>query len=292
MEAFATAPQQGWQARLELELQRRESVTRLSRCRHNGPLYLQKPFYPEGRDLAHLYLLHPPGGIVSGDELEIDISVGAEAAALVTTPGAARIYRARSRDSCGNPRQLQRVQLRVAEGASLEWFPLETIVYNDSCVSLQTNIDLAESSRLFAWEVTCFGLPASGQRFESGSFQQRYLVKKKGVPLFIDQLQLDDGNRHLLQSTIGMAGHAVSGFFLAGPFESAVSDELQNELRQIAEQQGLERVGAVSRVGELLIGRYLGGSAEQARKLFSLWWKILRPQLIGREACAPRIWLT
>ncbi|WP_157114454.1 hypothetical protein [Halioglobus japonicus] len=52
-----------WHASLELSLAQREAQTRLYRCRHKGPLYVQKAFYPEGDSLAHLYLLHPPGAL-------------------------------------------------------------------------------------------------------------------------------------------------------------------------------------------------------------------------------------
>jgi len=55
---------------------------------------------------------------------------------------------------------------------------------------------------------------------------------------------------------------------------------------------GLSSVAAVSLVGEFYIGRYLGDSAEQARNLFTAWWQVLRPQLLDRVACAPRIWST
>lgn len=54
-----------WNAELALGLTLTQLGTVLKSCRHQGPLYVQKPFYPEGRELAHLYLLHPPGGMVS-----------------------------------------------------------------------------------------------------------------------------------------------------------------------------------------------------------------------------------
>jgi urease accessory protein len=42
----------------------------------------------------------------------------------------------------------------------------------------------------------------------------------------------------------------------------------------------------------VLAARYLGGSTQAARSYFVALWRILRPVLIGREACAPRIWNT
>ena len=84
-----------WQAELSLGLAKTARGTVLKTCSHRGPLYVQKAFYPEGRELAHLYLLHPPGGMVSGDDLQINVNMAEGAQALITTPGAGRVYRAR-----------------------------------------------------------------------------------------------------------------------------------------------------------------------------------------------------
>lgn len=283
-----TKPELGssWSAKLALQLDRSGEATRLSRCRHNGPLYVQKPFYPEGRELAHVYLLHPPGGIVSGDSLEIAADVNAEAAALLTTPGAARIYRARE----SLPLQRQQVTFKVGPKASLEWFPLETIVFNGACVELSTTIDLDETSRFIGWELTCFGLPASNELFQHGRFRQHYLIRQQGRPVFVDRMVVDEDNREvLLHAKAGMQGQCVSGFFIVGPIadDEAMLVQLRAELDQQQQQ-----VAAISKVGEFYIGRYLGASAEQGRNLFGRWWQLLRPALLGRKACPPRIWAT
>src|SRR5690606_4537948 len=114
-----------WHAYLKLAFSHGARGTRMTGCEHEGPLYVQRPFYPEGGDLAHVYLLHPPGGIVSGDCLHIALQLQNGSAVLCTTPGAGRVYRARA------DRRLQEQHnlLRVASGASLEWFPQETIIF-------------------------------------------------------------------------------------------------------------------------------------------------------------------
>ena len=117
-----TAPT--WQADIAIRLSHSKYGTRLSHCQHRGPLYIQKPFYPEGKHHAHLYLLHPPAGIVSGDTLTMNLHVDPNAAALMTTPGATVVYKARE----SNPTQRQIINLHIANNATLEWLPLETIV--------------------------------------------------------------------------------------------------------------------------------------------------------------------
>ena len=276
-----------WQATLELQLERTTAGTRLSRSRHIGPLYVQKPFYPEGREHPHIYLLHPPGGIVSGDCLSISIDAKTDAGVLVTTPGAARIYRARQEQ----PLQRQQVQLTLGAGAILEWFPLETIVFNGACVELETTIDITEGSRFIGWEISCFGLPACAEPFHHGSYQQHYQLRKDGLPLFVERLVIDPQRDSLLMAKAGLQGNPVTGFFLLGPIIDDAEPVLES-LREQVLQLEMQSLAAISKVGDFYVGRYMGKSAEQARKIFIAWWKILRPRLLDREACAPRIWST
>ncbi|MCZ6830629.1 MAG: urease accessory protein UreD [Gammaproteobacteria bacterium] len=284
----AVADSQLWRASLELEFQHRRHGTRLSRCEHCGPLYVQKPFYPEGPDWAHVYILHPPGGIVSGDCLDIRVRTFANTGVLLTTPGAARIYRARET----LPKQQLRTQLQIEADACLEWFPMETIVYDGADVDLCTDIELTGNARCAVWEISCFGRPASGESFQRGTFKQRYRIQRDGRPLFVDRLSLEGNSRQLLLARAGLQGQPVSGFFLVGPFPKPGEVELLPALQACIETTRQGDSGTVTRVGEFYLGRYLGRSAEQARLLFIAWWQILRPVLMGRPASLPRIWFT
>lgn len=278
-----------WYARLELQFQQTSRSCRLSRCRHQGPLYVQKPFYPEGRDLAHVYLLHPPGGLVSGDCLQIDIDVDDKARALVTTPGAGRVYRARE------DRQLQQqmINLQVGTGASLEWLPLETIVYRGANARFNTQINLEDDSHFMGWEVTSLGLPASGVAFDQGELRQRLQINRNGEPLLIESLLLSEASHSLYAARAGLQGSPINGLFVAGPFADAqVSESLIAQCREVLAERHLKGLSGISQVGEFLVGRYIGHCSEEARKGFVGIWSLLRPVLLGRQACPPRIWAT
>ena len=103
----------GWLGRLDLGFEVRAGRTVLAHKRQVGPLTVQRPFYPEGNS-CQLYLLHPPGGLVGGDRIEIRLDVAAGASVLVTTPGAAKFYR-----SVGTAVTVQQ-GLRIAAGGLLE----------------------------------------------------------------------------------------------------------------------------------------------------------------------------
>ncbi|WP_206019959.1 urease accessory protein UreD [Pseudomaricurvus alkylphenolicus] len=278
-----------WPANLELQFARGARGTRLVRNRHQGPLYVQRPFYPEGPDLPHAYLLHPPGGIVSGDRLQVKVQMEANARALLTTPGAGRVYRARPDRAL----QHQINVLRIDAGASLEWLPLETIVFPDARTRLETRVELQGDARFIGWEVTSLGLPACEQHFDRGELSQRFSVHRDGIPMVLEQLRLDDQHRKLYQSAAGMRSQPINGLFVAGPFAASDLQENQMEaLRQLPEPNGRDYIAGISLTGEFALGRYLGSCSEQARLVFEYWWQQLRPVLLQREACRPRIWFT
>src|SRR3569833_2027356 len=85
-------PQDSWHARLEHGFEVFGGRSSLTSRRHHGPLRVLRAFYPEGAGVCHVYVLHPPGGVVGGDELLIDVAVEAGAHALITTPAAGKFF--------------------------------------------------------------------------------------------------------------------------------------------------------------------------------------------------------
>jgi urease accessory protein len=276
-----------WPATLQLAFGRSGGATRLLRNRHRGPLCVQRPFYPEGAALPHVYLLHPPGGIVSGDRLAIRVDLGPGSQALFTTPGAGRVYRARA-DRC---LQQQQVRLTLDSGACAEWLPGENILYPGAFSRSTTRFDLAHGSVLLGWEIHCIGLPASGMPFDTGTVTQRFEVFHDGAPRFIDCLHLEAANEGLLQGRAGLAGRTVCGLFVSGPFaDAAECGALLDRLRAIDTRA--DTWLGITLVNGMIAIRYLGHCAWQARQLFIHCWRLLRPVLLGRNTCLPRIWAT
>src|SRR5690606_30424398 len=115
-------PDDGWRAELALRFELRGPRTVLAGRRHYGPLRVQRPFYPEGAP-CHTYVLHPPGGVVGGDRLHMDIRLEPGSHALLTMPGATKFYR-----SAGATSLLQQ-HFHVGEDAVLEWLPQDNILF-------------------------------------------------------------------------------------------------------------------------------------------------------------------
>lgn len=283
-----------WYASLDMAFTRKAEKTLLSHCRREGPLTLQRAFYPEQDGSAHLYLLHPPAGIVSGDELRIAAVLGQDSGVLFTTPGANRFYRARQ-DRLKDNRQLQRMQVEIGAGASFENLPMETLVYDGANAVNLVDVYLAENSYFLGWDIFCLGLPASKQRFQSGFFRQRYRLYFKNKLLLHERLNLSADNA-LMTSPAGLGQADVAGtffIFAAGLTEQtadrrALLEQMRNRI--IAIKAG--KFIAITDVRGIFIARYLGRHAEQCRYFFTELWQEVRPVILGKKAVVPRIWFT
>lgn len=277
-----------WHAQLDLKIANRGAGARLVSYHRHGPLHVQKAFYPEGPDLAHLYLLHPPGGLVSGDSLTINASVAEQSAALITTPGAGRLYGARDT----NKRQLQNNQLQVAAGASLEWFPMETLFYTGSKGQSKTRVDIDAGGKFIGWDICALGLPASNKPFVDGELSQVFEIYCDGKIEWLERWRFNANDLEFLNSKAGLNGGSANGVLVAGPFETPLPNEKMSEFHRLCERvkQGENGLAGVSHVKRWLVFRYVGSSTTHARDFFTQAWQCLRPNLINRDACAPRIW--
>ncbi|MGE4405149.1 urease accessory protein UreD [Pseudomonas sp.] len=266
-----------WHAELELGYARVGDASRPVLRRHKGPLRVQKHLYAEGPEVCQHIIVHPPGGIAGGDRLDIDATVGTAAWAQLTSPGAAKWYRAAAP-------AFQRLRLRVEAGATLEWLPQETIVYCAAQAELSTGIELEGDARLFYWDITALGRPAANERFDAGHFQTRLEIRREGTLLWHERQRVVGGDG-LLDSPIGLDGQPVFATLIA-------SGEIDAELLERCRELPGRVRGDLTQLPGLLVGRCLAREALHARAWLIELWRLLRPELLGREAVPPRIWST
>jgi urease accessory protein len=266
-----------WQASLRLRFADDGGTTRLVERAHSGPLRVQKPLYPEGGRICHAIVVHPPGGVVGGDQLAIEAAVGDAAHALLTTPGAAKWYRANGKVS------RQQVHISAGAGAAVEWLPQETIFFNDAHVVLEHTVDLAADASYIGSEILCFGRRASGESFDSGTIVQRTQVRRGGKLLWWEQGALAGGSA-AMRSPLGLDGASVCATLVGvgKPVPAAL----------LASMRALDPALAVTQVKTVFAARYLGDDSEVARRIVTQVWQALRPHLLGCEAPVPRIWNT
>ena len=292
----------GWQARLSLGFARQESRTILGQSSHSGPLQVQRPFYPEGAAVCHVALLHPPGGVVGGDELRIDAALDQGTHALITTPAAGKFYRS------AGPLARQIQQLAVAPGAALEWLPQETIVFSGARVQTLTRVELSGDAGFIGWDILCLGRPAAGEIFTTGEYHQDFELWRDGEPLYLER-GCYGGGAPILDAPWGLQGQPVSGLLVCA---ASLPEDVINAIRagwqalmpsppaplpragegSVAPSSPTPELATVSQLDGVLVGRYLGPSTARARRLFILAWGLLRPAVLRRPPCPSRFWNT
>lgn len=272
-----------WNATLALDYTRHAEKT-VAHFRHSGPLRILQSLYPEGDAICHNVIVHPPGGLVGGDTLDLKFTAGPGAHGLITTPGATRFYR-----STGEP-ALQRTELSLQAGARMEWLPLEAICYSGCLAENRLTMRLAPGAELIGWDVTALGLPAASLPFASGSFCQH--IEVPGV--WLERARLKASDTLLMDSPLGLAGQRclASIFFVAGSkLERHRRQQALDVARQVIEAHALcATAGATSPDGQVVVVRVLAPLVEPAMTLLKQVWQAWRGHFWQQSATTPRIW--
>ena len=290
--ALLDASTTGWSARLNLRFQPRDvngtQRTVMTERNHFGPLRILKPLYPEGDTICHAVIVHPPGGIVAGDSLAVNLRVDGGAHALATTPGAQKWYRSTGAAASAITR------LHVADDARLEWMPQETMVFDGARATQALEVTLAPKARFFGWEMLCLGRTTRGERFATGEFRQSIcLVRADGsAPMWRESMVLS-GNDPLMASTLGFRDLPVSATaWIALPdVESGFATA--DALAAVRAEFGDAPLAAASAPETgLIVIKAMGDAPEAVRNLLIGVWKKIRLQVFSCQAILPRIWST
>ncbi len=270
-----------WLAELNLTFSEKNGRSFLAKKQHIGPLVIQKTLHPEGDEVCHGIIIHPPGGVAGGDVLVLNVDIAQNAKAFLTTPGAGKWYKANGAVAS------QHLNFSVALGAQLEWFPQENILFDGAQVVLTSEIHLANSSRYASWEILCFGRQARGEFWQTGMLKQGLSILREGQLIWNERAFISPQSRQI-QSLVGMFGNVVSGGFIvaAGQVPKIILEACQ----QVSISSGAKY--GVTALPEIFSALYIGQSGQEARVYFEQLWQILRPWYGGREVARPRIWNT
>jgi urease accessory protein len=275
----------GWHASLALDYSRREQRT-VAHFLHDGPLRVLQSLYPEGDGVCHNVLVHPPGGLVGGDTLEMRISAAGDAHGLVTTPGATRFYR-----SEGEP-ALQHAHITLHDQSRLEWLPLETICYTGCNAENRLTISLAPEAELMGWDITALGLPSAAQTFDNGKLQQHLEING----IWLERGLIHAQDQRLMNGPLGLAGHRCSAtlFFASGnPIQRARSQQALDLARELIAGSPLSNTaGATAPNTQVVVVRVLAPLVEPAMQLLRAVRSAWRSHFWDLEGTSPRIWST
>ncbi|MFB8791377.1 MAG: urease accessory protein UreD [Potamolinea sp.] len=270
-----------WHGSLNLVYSHLNGATKLTHTQVQAPLKVQRAFYPEGPNICHSIVLHTAGGIVGGDRLSQNIHLQANTHSLITTAAANKIYRSNGQQA------RQTIQIKVDSGAYLEWFPQETIVFNDANYRQDLRVELAADATWLGWEITRFGRTARGEKFLQGQWRSHTEVWRQGQPLWIDRQWLP-GGEETFHSPHGLAGQpVVASLAWIG---QTVSPEIIEQARLLWSCKERQGEAGVTQLMSGILCRYRGNSSLEVRNWFMDVWQLLRLSFLGRSVIKPRVW--
>lgn len=274
-----------WKACLNLNFVKAHARTYLAKNLHVGPLVLQKSLHPEGPEVCHGVVIHPPGGVAGGDALTVNAALEHAAHSLLTTPGAGKWYKANGKQAS------QHLQFNLEPDTCLEWLPQENILFDGADVKFSADINLADNATFLGWEILCFGRQAQNERWQTGGLQQKLRIYRHQQLIWNECANITPEHKNL-NSMVGLNGQVVSASLVLAA--GKVPDAILTACKALQPKLALDlqaRFG-VTALPEIFSARYVGLSSQCAKAYFEELWQILRPWYAGREAHRPRIWNT
>jgi urease accessory protein len=248
-----------------------DGATRRRQLHESGSLRVRFPS-PETEGLSAMFV-NTAGGVAGGDRFDIDIAAGEGTRLTVTTAAAEKIYRAQG------PAAQINIALTAAPGSHLTWLPQETILFDQARVSRKIDVDLAESASLLLCEIVVFGRTAMGEKMLTGSFVDRWRLRRGGRLVFAETVRLEDDIGEKLKRPAVARGGVAIGTALIVPGD----ETLVTRIREVSESFSGE-VG-ISAWNGFAMARFC---AQDAAKLRADMIAVL-----GRAGglALPRLWL-
>jgi urease accessory protein len=279
----------GWLGRLELDYSADQGRTR-AHDTHVGPLRVLQALYPEGPAICHHVLVHPPGGVVGGDVLQVQAHLAAGTHAVITTPSATRFYRS------GGQAAEQSAVLQVASGARLEWLPLEAIAYPGCQAQNSVRAELAPGAEMMGWDVLALGLPHSNNGFADGpAAAGGWFAQHLEVPgVWLERGRVRAADTALLGAPLAWAGHTVLAtlWWAQGqPMATARREALLEAARDtVARHEQAATAGVTAPQQQVVVLRVLAQRVEVAMSLLMAVRAAWRRETWALAAEPPRVW--
>jgi urease accessory protein len=260
-----------------LGFERHGPATVLATCRSVLPLQVLAPVALADA-AAVVSMLNPTGGVLGGDRLTIDIDVGRDAHACLTTPSATRVYRA-----AGEP-AVQRVRLTLAPGAVVEWVPDHTIPSAGAALCQTLEVGAGAGATLIAVDAFAAGRVARGEAWRFARLESALTVRDAAGLVLHDRFVLGGGEAW---RGLGFAEGRPYFATVVLVTDTGVDDVLAELLAAVAGIDGAA-VGAarLPRRGALL--RCLAASAPALTDVLEAVWTLARRLLLRLPPLALR----
>jgi urease accessory protein len=267
----------------EIGFSQRDGLTRLDHLYQRDPLRVLFPV-PAAGDPALAVIVTTSGGLVAGDHLAIAVRLKPGAVAHVTASAAEKVYR-----STG-PITVVGQTLSVRAGATLEFLPPETILFDGARLRRETSVELAAGCGFLGGDIVIFGRRARGERFTRGFLREVWEVRRDGELVWGDALHLEDDVAHVIDDAACFDGAAGFATMILSPPDGDARDILDCARAVQSTGAGCSLRAGASIVAGLVIARWLADDAALLRRAYADLACQFRSAALRLPPRLPRIW--
>jgi urease accessory protein len=267
----------------EISFARRHGATRLVHLYEHDPLRVLFPL-PESGEPPQAAIVTTSGGLVAGDRLDVTVRLADGAAAHVTASAAEKIYR-----SLGATTEI-RQSLTVGDGATLEFLPPETILFDGARLRRKTVVALAPKAAFLGGDIVIFGRRARGERFTHGLLHEVWEMERASRLVWGDAVHFDGNIAAIVDDPACFAGAAGFATLILAVPASDLGDLVAGARATQSATSGEGVKGAISIVNGLLIARWLGFDALSMRRSYADLAGHLRAVVFNLSPRLPRLW--
>jgi urease accessory protein len=218
-------------------------------------------------------LINTSGGVTDGDQLDIGLDVARGAELTVSTPSAEKIYRALP----GAPPARITVTAKIADGATLDYLPQETLLFEQCALDRTLAIDLHPGGRFLGVEALLFGRTLSGESLTTLRLRDTLRIRRGGQLILQDGVRLQGNVQASLSAPAAAGGgRAVATIVLAAPDAEAKLEAVRTALGAAD--------GGASAWNGMLLARVVAEDGQALRRV------VLAVLAQLREKPLPRLW--
>jgi urease accessory protein len=267
---------------LELEFAGTENGTKLVHDYATVPFHISGTLGHDPHPAAEtVFVQSPTGGIAQGDRHDIEVAVGRDAIAHVSTQSSTKVQEMNGNYAAAETR------LSVEPGGHLDYVPEPTILHADSRFLQELTVELKRDATAVLSDIVVPGRLARGERFEFERYLSSVSVSGPDGVLFEDATHLTPAESD--PDAPGVLGEfTVYGtlFVVAPDTEGAgaLSDTLHEAVADCE-----ARAGATALPNDAGVTvRALGDRAETVQAALHTAWSEARETLIGAPAPSGR----
>lgn len=220
-------------------------------------------------------VVNPTAGLFAGDYIAMTVRVCAGARAVLTSPSAARIFRAQ--DSIFHTEVTQ--TLIVEPGGKLDVCPEILIPHRGARYSQKTRIEVQTGGQLFFTEMVAPGRTASGEAFAYDKLEFTTDLIAQGKLAVRERYLLDPDNEALRSLRRQFSNAYYAAAFVVTP--SAASESLQREIDGL--NQGSVAAGASRPVENVCAIKVVAPDSISLRAAVTHMRRLVYAQLGGPE---------